>query len=333
MNNKKIIITGGCGFAGHHFVEHFLKETDWDIAVLDKLTYAANGFDRVRDINVFDNKRVTFYTVDLSEEISEGILKELKESSILLHLAGETHVDRSIIDPILFVKANVLGTCNMLNFARKLDNLEAMLFMSTDEVFGPAYNVEKAYKEWDRYNSGNPYSASKAGAEEMCLAFANTYGVPVFITHGMNMFGERQHPEKFIPLCIRNILQGDKITVHADKTKTVSGVRSYIHCRNVANGVHFLLNNFEVGQKYNIVGEAEMSNLEMAKLVADILGKTLNYEMVDFHSSRPGHDLRYALDGTLMKIIGWKPPMTITRSIETTIQWYLKNPKWLEFTT
>lgn len=325
----KILVTGGCGFLGHHFVEHLIKTTDWDIVVLDKLTYAANGFDRLRDIEVFDDKRVRCFTHDMNKQMSVGIAREIGNVDYIVHLAAETHVDNSITDPEPFIKANVMGTFHVLEFAKTIPTLQKMVYFSTDEIFGPApENI--AYKEWDRYNSTNPYSASKAGGEELCLAWANTYKTPVLITHTMNIFGERQHPEKFIPMTIKKILNDEIITIHANKELTKAGSRFWIHARNVANAIMFILNNGEVRDKYNIVGEKELDNLEIAKFIADVMGKTLRYKMVDFHSSRPGHDLRYALDGKKMEGMGWAVPMSFEKSLEKTIKWFVKNQKWLK---
>jgi dTDP-glucose 4,6-dehydratase len=327
----KILITGGCGFIGHHAVEHFLKTTTWDIVILDKLTYAASGFDRVRNIKAFDDKRVTFFTTDITRPIPHGVIQETKDVDYILHLAAETHVDNSIDDPEPFVMSNVVGTMHMLEYAKKLEDLRGFNYFSTDEVFGPAPK-DINYVEWDRYNSTNPYAATKAGGEELVLAYANTYRIPVFITHGMNCFGERQHPEKFIPKIVRKVLEGKVVTIHSDSTKTIPGSRFYIHCRNVAHALHFLLDRFQFREKYNIVGEKEVTNLELALLIAEILEKPLEYELVDFHSSRPGHDLRYALDGTKMEDMGWQLPVDFEKSLERTVKWYFKtkeNKKWL----
>jgi dTDP-glucose 4,6-dehydratase len=325
----KIIITGGAGFVGHHVVEHFLKNTDWKIVIFDKLSYSSSGLDRVRDIKAFDEKRVDFFSIDITREISEGVYKENKDANYILHLAAESHVDKSIKDPKSFVYSNVVGTMNILDFALKCDSLIKFNYFSTDEVFGPA-PVGVSYKEWDRYNCTNPYSATKAGGEELTLAYMNTYGLPGFITHTMNIFGERQHPEKFIPMTIKNLRDGGIVKIHSDKNKKVSGSRFYIHARNLANAIHFLLDKSEQREKYNIVGEREITNLDLAREIAKIMGKNLNYEMIDFHSSRPGHDLRYALDGSKMKSIGWEVPMTIERSLESTVLWTLENQdKWL----
>jgi dTDP-glucose 4,6-dehydratase len=329
----RVLITGGCGFIGHHLVNHLLINTDWDIVVWDKLTYAANGFDRLRDINVFDNKRVHIFTVDISEPFSDGVVKETGNINYIVHMAAETHVDKSISTPIQAVKSNVLGTAHMLEYARTLSALKKFLYFGTDEVFGPA-PIGVSYKEWDRYNSTNPYSSSKAGGEELVLAWANTYKLPVIIIHSMNAFGERQHPEKFFPLIIRSVIEGKKVYIHADKECKTPGSRFYLHCRNIADAILFLLNkDVELRDKFNVVGMREVDNLELAQYIAQIIGKKLHYKLVDFHSSRPGHDLRYALDGTKMKELGWEPPVGFTESLARTVGWYFKNnnKRWLYF--
>jgi dTDP-glucose 4,6-dehydratase len=334
-NKKRILVTGGAGFIGHHFIEAILKSTDWDIVVLDKLNYASGGFDRLRDIKAFDSKRVHIFTTDFTQPILDGLAKEIGEVDHIVHMGAETHVDNSIENPEPFVMANVVGTMRILDFARKQKNLKKFVYFSTDEVFGPAPKGV-AYKEWDRYDSTNPYSASKAGGEELALAYANTYKVPVIITHTMNVFGERQHPEKFIPKVINKVLVGETVTIHSSPDKQKAGSRFWIHGRNVASAILFLLDRGEFREKYNIVGEKEVDNLTMAKFIAKTLGKELKYEMVDFHSSRPGHDLRYALDGTKMRKLGWNLPMTFEESLKRTINWYFistepQNKRWLEW--
>jgi dTDP-glucose 4,6-dehydratase len=325
---KRVLITGGCGFIGHHLVEAILKLTDWQVVVLDRLSYAARGFDRLRDISVFDDKRVQIFTADISQPLSVGVRQEIGSLNYIVHTAAETHVDNSIANPEAFIHANVVGTFHMLEYARSID-IESFLYFSTDEVFGPA-PVGTAHKEWDRYNSTNPYSATKAAGEELALAWANTYKLPVIITHTMNVFGERQHPEKFIPMCIRKILAGETVTIHASADKKTSGSRFYIHARNVASAVLLLLGTIASRSKFNIVGEREVSNLDLAVLIALQLRRALKYEMVDFHSSRPGHDLRYALDGGKLRELGWVPPVTFEVSLAKTVRWFLAFPKWLE---
>jgi len=326
----KILITGICGFIGHHVAEHFLINTDYEIVGLDKLTYASNGYNRLRDSGCLDNKRLKLFSADFTHPIPNGLVKEIGDVDYILHLGAETHVDRSIEDPQPFVISNVVGTMHLLNFSREIPALKKFFYFSTDEVFGPA-PAGVAFQETDRYNSTNPYSASKAGGEQLAFAYANTYNLPVVVTRTMNCFGERQHPEKFIPGVIKKVIKGEVVFIHSDPTKTKAGSRFYIHCRNVAAALLFLLDSAEHRQSYHIVGEKEVDNLKMAEFIARVIGKSLNYEMVDFHSSRPGHDLRYSLSGEKMKKMGWAIPKNFESSLEKTIKWYLDNPKWLEW--
>lgn len=327
----KVLLTGGNGFAGHHMAESLLKNTDWDIDIMDRLSYASNGYSRLKEVDCYDDRRIRHFSHDFTLPIVEGLLDELDDTDYVIHMGAETHVDNSIENPQPFVRCNVLGTMNILEFARKCKRLKKLFYMGTDEVFGPADRdeVPNGFKEWDRYNSTNPYSASKAGGEELGLAWANTYGIPVIIGHTMNIFGERQHQEKFIPKVIRAVLMGEKVYIHADESLKVSGSRFWIHARNVAQAVLFLLENGQNRDKYNIVGEKEVSNLEMAQFIAGVLGRGLDYEMVDFHSSRPGHDLRYALDGTKLLEMGFHYAKTFEESLEKTIKWTLNQPKWI----
>lgn len=336
---KRVLLTGGSGFIGHHIIEHILKKTNWEIVSMDRLGVSGN-YNRLTDLDCWDGEygRVSFVHHDLRSPVNAQVASRIGKIDYILHLAASTHVDRSIEDPMAFVLDNVVATTNLLEFARKQEGLGAFLYFSTDEVFGPAAEGVK-YAEWARYNSGNPYAAAKAGGEEMALAYANTYRIPVLITHTMNVFGERQHPEKFIPLVIKKILAGESITIHSNKEKTKAGSRFWIHGRNVASALLFLLERHESGEialnphnaeKFNIVGEKEVDNLSMAQFIADVLGQELKYEMVDFHSSRPGHDLRYALDGSKMKALGWDLPVDFEDSLRRTIEWTIKNPKWLD---
>ena len=341
MPSKKkiILITGGAVCVGHHLCEHFLRNTGSDIVVLDKLTYAAKGFDRLRDIKAFDDKRVLVLSGDFSKPLSEGIKQEIGNVDYIFHIGAESHVDNSIIDPEPFVHSNVLGTMHMLNFAREVKKLTCFFYFSTDEVFGPAPEGV-SYKEDDAQNPSNPYSATKSGGEMLVKSYRNTYRLPCTITRSMNIFGERQHPEKFIPMVAKKIMRDEKIYVHSNANKTKAGSRFYIHARNVADGYMHLLNLIESGKAssvvnndFHITGEKEVDNLEMVKLIAKILGKEnyKNYELVDFHSSRPGHDLRYALDGSKMESIGWKLPKTFDQSLTKTIEWMVdkKNARWM----
>ena len=330
MKKKSVLITGGAGFIGHHIIDKFLKETDYNITSLDRLDYSGS-YNRIHQVLTQNNKwrkRVKIVWHDLKAEINSITFKKIPKPDFILHVAAASHVDRSIEDPMSFVMDNVIGTVNILNYARKINSLEKFLYFSTDEVFGPAPKGTH-YKEDDRYNSGNPYAASKAGGEEMCVAFKNTYNMPIIITHTMNVIGERQHPEKYVPKIINHLIYNKVLTIHSNKTKTKSGSRYYIHAQDVADAVTFLLKNAKIGEKYNIVGAKELNNLQLAKMIAKIMNKNLKYKFVDFHSSRPGHDLRYALSGDKLSKMGWSPSKNIDLRIKEIVKWTIKNKEWL----
>ena len=321
---RNVLITGAAGFIGHHVVDNILRNTDWRITILDRLDCSGN-LNRLAEIGAAKNPRVRFIFCDLRAEINEQLRAQIGPHDYIIHLAASTHVDRSISDPMCFVLDNVVGTCNLLNFARVMP-CERFINFSTDEVFGPAPEGT-AYKEWDRYKSGNPYAASKAGAEELAISYHNTYGIPVIVTHTMNVCGERQSPEKFIPMTIANVRDGKEVIIHASKDLSKAGSRFYIDAKDVAAGVMLLLDKGEPGEKYNLVGGEEIDNLELAQRIAKALGKPLKYKMLDFHSSRPGHDLRYALDGAKMAEYGFTPSAP---DIQRIVDWYIANEdKWL----
>ena len=327
---KRVLVTGGAGFIAHHVINHILTTTDWDIVTLDRLDWSGN-LNRLHEVvDQHDRKRVKIVYHDLRSELNSQIVSAVGKVDYILHLAAGSHVDRSISHPMEFVMDNVVGTCNILNFARQLPDLERFVYFSTDEVFGPA-PAGVNYTEYDRYNSSNPYSATKAGGEELAVAFANTYGIPIYITHTMNVFGQRQHPEKYIPLCIRRVRDGEKIIIHSDPTKTIPGSRYYIHASDVASAITFMLSLKDQcnGSKYNVVGKEEINNLQLAQMIADAQGKELIYELSDFHSARPGHDLRYALDGSLLRNLGWEPQISLKERIGEVVQWTLANDRWL----
>ena len=338
---KTILITGGSGFIAHHVIDTILRETDWNIVSLDRLDYSGN-LNRLNEVVMShpeqERKRVRIVHHDLKAELNPQIRSLVGPVNYIAHLAAGSHVDRSIDYPMEFILDNVVGTANILEFARHQDTLERFVYFSTDEIFGPAPEGVK-YKETDRYNSTNPYSASKAGGEELVVAYENTYKLPAIITHTMNVFGERQHPEKYIPLCIKRIRDGELITIHSNPEKTKAGSRHYIHAADVADALMFLLNYRGIDklerdfggakcQKFNIVGAEELDNLNLAKIIAEAQNKELIYEMVDFHSQRPGHDLRYALDGSKMQAMGWTP-QPVRKRLDQVITWSLENSRWL----
>ena len=329
-----ILLTGGAGFIGHHLTEYLLKNTNHSIVVLDRLDISGT-MDRIYNILLEDKSfrsRLKFVWHDLKSPINEFIERQIGDVEYVLHLAAGSHVDRSITDPMSFVMDNVVGTGNLLEFARLRlkDKLKFFLYFSTDEVFGSAPDGV-LYKEWDRYNSGNPYSASKAGAEELCVAYANTFKLPIHVTHTMNVIGIRQHPEKFVPLIIKKVLLGETLYIHSNAAKTRAGARFYVDVKDVCEAVKFLMDSFYNEtplDKFNIVGPQEIDNLSLANIIAEIMNRPLKYEMVDFHSSRPGHDLRYSLCGEKMKDLGWEPK-PLRERLEKIVSWYLENKDWL----
>ena len=337
---KRALITGGAGFIAHHLVSQILKNTDWEVVTLDRLDFSGNLnrlHDVLQDFSSADRARVKVVYHDLKAAVNPLIAADIGKVDYILHLAAGSHVDRSIEFPMEFVMDNVVATCNILDYARGLDHLERFVYFSTDEVFGPAPDGI-LYEENDRYNSTNPYSASKAGGEELAVAFQNTYKMPIYITHTMNVFGQRQHPEKYIPMCIKRVRDGETITIHSDPTKTIPGSRHYIHAEDVADALLFLLEQPTIEEtnwggakcpKFNIVGARELNNLELAQMIALAQDKDLNYELVDFHSARPGHDLRYALSGEKMKQMGWQPK-PIEERVKEVVKWTLDNPRWIK---
>lgn len=339
---KRILVTGGAGFIAHHFIDYLMKNTDWEIVTLDRLDYSGN-LNRLHEVvqqyPEKERRRVYIVHHDLKAALNPQIVNTVGSVNYVVHMAAGSHVDRSIEFPMEFVYDNVIGTCNILEYVRGLDTLEKFIYFSTDEVFGPAPNGVN-FDEYARYNSTNPYSASKAGGEELVVAYQNTYKIPAIITHTMNVFGERQHPEKFIPMCIKRIRDKEVVQIHSDQSKTKAGSRHYIHAYDVADAIYFILTNdlkttktdefgVSIIQKLNIVGAKELDNLEVAQLIAKSMNKGLMFDMVDFHSSRPGHDLRYSLSGERMRELGWTPK-PIEERMKQMVSWTLENQRWLD---
>lgn len=330
---KNILITGACGFIGHHIVEYLLKKTEHNIYIIDKLSYASFGMDRLRDIDAINNPRVKIYIYDLVSKIDVGFVQELKNVDIIMHLAAETHVDNSISDPEYCITNNIVSTINILELARKLPSLEKFLYFSTDEVYGPALE-DKTFSEEHRHNPTNPYSASKSASEMICKSYANTYKIPLMTCNVMNVFGERQHSEKFIPKCIKNILNNQVNIIHSYPVINFSeppesGSRFYIHAKNVASAVYFIIINGNIGDTYNIPGQCEIPNDVMCDKIAKILNKNAIKEYVYQDKNRPGNDLRYALHGSKLVELGWQPEGELDDHLRAVVEWTLVNNKWL----
>jgi dTDP-glucose 4,6-dehydratase len=335
---KRVLLTGAAGFVGSHVLRHILVNTDWDVVcpttfrhkgLQDRIRIACDGIPDVY-------KRVKIINCDLTAPISPITVKEFGKIDIVFNVASESHVDRSIEEPAPFVINNVALICYLLDWARNAD-LEKFIQVSTDEVYGPA-PLGYAHREWeDLHLPSNPYSASKAAQEDIAFSYWRTYGVPLVITNTMNIIGEMQGTEKYIPMTIKKILNDEVVTIHGSSDGSNIGSRFYLHARNQADGLLHVANlsapkfgEVDMPEKFNIVGEREIDNLEIAQMIASYIGKSLNYEIVDFHSSRPGHDLRYALDGDKIKNTGWSLPIPLEESLERTVKWTMKHPEWLE---
>ncbi|MDD1779550.1 MAG: GDP-mannose 4,6-dehydratase [Candidatus Helarchaeota archaeon] len=329
----KILISGGCGFVGHHVVEGLLKNTDWEVVILDSLNYAGD-INKISDLNCFakNRNRISFVYHNLISPISEIKHRQIGLLHYCLHLAAESHVENSLKDALPFAY-NVVATTNLLQYLRDWQpNLRQYIGFNTDEVFGPApKNV--FYREIDKFYPSNPYSASKAGQWSMEHAFFKSFKMPILMCHSMNIFGERQHPEKFIPKTVRAILKNQLIPIHGIKGKKISS-RCWIHAREVCNALIFLLENGKLGETYNIVGE-ERSVLDLAEMAYFFIKDTnLPYnqiEWIDYHTTRPGHDLRYALSGKKLAELGWQSSLTFEDSFNKTIDWMTRaeNRHWL----
>lgn len=349
---KRVLLTGAGGFVGSHILRHLLTNTDWELVCPVTFRHRGNQ-DRIAS-SVQDRPewqaRVHLVMCDLSSPISRTIMSRLGRCDIVMNVASESHVDRSIEDPVGFIQNNTSLMLNVLEYCREV-RPGLILQMSTDEVYGPAA-ADHAHREWETPRPSNPYSASKAAQEAICYAYWRTYGLPIIITNTMNIIGEMQDREKFFIKTLRALVRSESVTVHAaprlgGRLGWTPGSRFYLHARNLADAWLFLANTFtgegdyRVGyedgltepQRFHIVGEREVTNTEMVEMIAvavGLAGHDVKIEYVDFHSSRPGHDLRYALDGTRIADLGWKAPLTLQQSLLRTVEWTLNHPEWLE---
>lgn len=304
----KILITGGCGFIGSHVVDALWKKHA--ITVIDKLTYAGK-LNRIRGL--VDSHLVKYYAADFSRPLSVGLRDELNDIEIIVHIGAETHVDNSIIDPITFVESNVGGTLQMLDYARGLPNLKQFIYFSTDEVFG---SCGKPKYYWDAHFPSNPYAATKSAGEMMCHAYMHTHDMPITIVRCTNTFGERQEQEKYIPKIINSIMKKRPIIVHKHKSEEIT--RNYIYVWNVADAIRHIITSGLLGTMH-ITGGNELSNIELAQLIIEMMGEKAQIEEVDAEQHRPGIDLRYDLAGG---ISGWLPSVNFHDGLSQTINWY-----------
>jgi dTDP-glucose 4,6-dehydratase len=326
---KSILITGGAGFIGSHVVEHFVRNTESRIIVLDKLTYAGN---RANIEPLIDDSRVIFVEGDICDgELVESIFARYDIDGVA-HLAAESHVDRSISAPMLFAQNNILGTITLLEAARKAwrgrEKECRFLHVSTDEVYGTLNFDAEPFNELSRYEPHSPYSASKASSDHFVRAYHDTYGLPTLITNCSNNYGPRQYPEKLIPLFIKNIVERKPLPVYG----TGRNVRDWLYVGDHAEALAAVLQRGTVGQTYNIGGNNEWSNIELIKelirLTDEALGRSTgeSLSLISYVEDRAGHDLRYAIDATKIgHELGWQPRTPFSEGLRSTVAWYLNN--------
>ena len=334
---KSILITGGAGFIGSHLVRLFVNQyPDYRIVILDNLTYAGN-LENLRDVEHFPN--YNFVKGDITnEQLIDDLFSKYHFDSVI-HLAAESHVDRSIMDPLAFVRTNALGTAVLLNASRKAwrDDWSGKLFyhVSTDEVFG-SLGETGFFTETTPYDPKSPYSASKAASDHLVRAYHHTYGIPAVVSNCSNNYGPNQFPEKLIPLMIHNIKNKKPLPVYGKG----ENIRDWLWVKDHARAIDTIFHNGKPGETYNIGGFNEWKNLDLIHMLCSIMDKKLNRvegesaKLISFVKDRQGHDLRYAIDATkINKELGWKPSLQFEEGLEKTVDWYLENEEWVNHVT
>ena len=332
----RVFVTGGAGFIGSELIRQLVRETSWDIVNLDKLTYAGNLGSLVE---VAESDRYHFERIDICAAAAIRSLFDVYRPQAIMHLAAESHVDRSIDGPAAFINTNIIGTYTLLEAARSywtgLSSDERSRFrfqhISTDEVYG-SLGVSGLFTETTPYAPNSPYSASKAASDHLVRAWHHTYGLPVLLTNCSNNYGPFQFPEKLIPLVIQNALAGRPIPVYGQG----SNVRDWLHVGDHARALRLVLENGVVGETYNVGGRNERTNLQVVHAICDLLDEICpkrefgsHRSLIAFVKDRPGHDQRYAIDaGKIRRELGWQPLESFESSIRSTVEWYLQNQQW-----
>lgn len=335
----RVLITGVGGAIGMHVLAHIMHNTDWEVVGVDSFRHKGY-FDRLTEVTKDHQDwmpRIEIIRHDLCAPLTERQIEHIGQMNHIINLASLSDVQGSIDDPVPFVRNNMELMLNILEYARVVKP-KTFLHFSTDEVYGPA-PIDGAHKEWDTIIPSNPYSASKAAQEALAIAWWRSYGVPVIITNTMNNFGETQSPSKFPAMIQQRLEKGEVVTIHSTADGQV-GTRYYLHSRNAADAVVFILRelfptphtpgHIDRPDRYHIVGDKQVSNLELAQTIADLMGKKLEIELVNFHDKNPGHDLHYGLNGDKLAGLGWKSPMGFEESLRNTIEWQKEHPEWLK---
>lgn len=338
MNKKRVLLTGIAGSIGIHVFAHIMHNTDWEVVGVGSFRHKGL-VDRIVEITGDHPDwlpRLKMITHDLSAPFSELTKAKIGHIDYIINLASLSDVEASIQDPANFIRNNVELITNMLEYAREIKP-EAFIQFSTDEVYGASQTRHDVYKEWAPLVPSNPYAASKAMQEMACIAYWRTYNVPVVITNTMNNFGEMQQPFKYPVMIQKAIAAGEEITIHGNENGDI-GSRSYIHSRNAADALLFILKQpvymhvpgkADKPDRYNIAGDKQLDNLELAQLIAKLMGKELKYKLTNFHETRPGHDPHYGLDNTKLKEMGWTSPVSFEDSLKNTIEWQTAHPTWI----